>query len=227
MNGSCLVFDFDGTILDTEESVYRVWAEFWSQHGHELALVDWQRNIGTEDVFDPWTELESLLGRPLDQALHGFQEARQQQLLVELEPRLGVLDWLSEAEELGIPVGIASSSPLDWVEGHLVRLGIRHRFSCLICRDHDIPAKPSPTSYRVACQRMDADPFRSVAVEDSPHGVAAATTAGLFAVATPHDLTNNLNFSDANLVIASLSELTLSGALANALRRPQAAKATP
>jgi phosphoglycolate phosphatase-like HAD superfamily hydrolase len=55
---SGLVMDFDGTILDTEEPVYRSWAELWFEHGYELSLADWQAMIGTEATFDPWAELQ-------------------------------------------------------------------------------------------------------------------------------------------------------------------------
>jgi beta-phosphoglucomutase-like phosphatase (HAD superfamily) len=54
-------------------------------------------------------------------------------------------------------------------------------------------------------------------VEDSPHGVAAAVTAGLFVVATPHGLTSGLDFSQADIVAASLGDLTLFDVLAEAV----------
>ena len=77
-----------------------------------------------------------------------------------------------------------------------------------------IPAKPDPTSYRLACEALDADPRRSVAVEDSPHGVAAATAAGLFTIAVPHGLTSSLDLSSADLVLTSLADVTLDEVLA-------------
>jgi putative hydrolase of the HAD superfamily len=129
------------------------------------------------------------------------------------------MEWLSEAKELGIPVGIASSSPVGSVQRHLLTLGLRDDFSCIVGRDGEIPAKPSPISYRTVCQRLDADPSCSVAVEDSPHGVAAAVSAGLFVVATPHGLTSNLDFSDASLVAPSLGDLSLSNVLAKVALR--------
>jgi HAD superfamily hydrolase (TIGR01509 family) len=219
MSGPCLVFDFDGTVLNTENSVYQVWAELWDDHGHELTLTDWQRNIGGEDVFDPWVELENRLGRPLEEALHGRRDSRLDQLLAELEPRSGVLRWLADAKAMDLPVGIASSSPSEWVEPQLVRLGIRDHFSCIVCRDDGVPPKPDPTSYRVACERLGADPGASVAVEDSPRGVAAAVGAGLFTVATPHRLTVGLDLSGADIVAVSLDELTLSETLGQATVR--------
>ena len=152
MDAACLVLDFDGTILDTEEPIYRSWSELWAEHGEELALSDWQRTIGTDGVFDPWNQLEQRLGRPLDPALHDRRRSRRDELQRRHQPRPGIIGWLDEADALGIPVGIASSSPAHWVEGHLERLGLRARFECLVCCDDEVPPKPDPTSYRL-CSR--------------------------------------------------------------------------
>jgi HAD superfamily hydrolase (TIGR01509 family) len=218
---ACLALDFDGTILDTEESLYRAWAELWATHGHQLQLDQWQRNIGTDEVFDPWEVLERRIGRAIDPMLRDSRRARRDEIQSRFGPRPGVLEWLSEADRLRLPVGIASSSPLEWVDSHLTRLGLRSRFSCVVCRDDDTPAKPAPHSYLAVCRQLDADPLLSVAVEDSPHGVAAAIAAGLFTVAVPHPLTANLDLSDAHLIATSLSELSLPEALVRAADRPR------
>jgi len=216
---ACLVLDFDGTILDTEESLYRSWAELWSDHGHELPLAGWQANIGTDDVFDPLVELEDRIGRPIGGGAQDRRRLRRDQIQARHQPRPGVLRWLSEAQGSGVPVGIASSSPMVWVEGHLERLGMRSYFSCLVCRDDQVPPKPAPTSYLMACERLGSDPRRSVAVEDSPHGVVAAVSAGLFTVAVPHGLTADLDMSAADVIAASLDDVSLADALAAASAR--------
>lgn len=218
---ACLILDFDGTVVDTEEPLYRSWAELWAEHGHALTLSEWQNIIGTDGVFDPWAELERRVDRPLDPGLQDRRRARRDALQALENLRPGVTEWLDASEDLGVPVGIASSSSADWVEAHLESLGLRHRFACLVCRDDGIPPKPDPTSYRLACERLDAEPSRSVAVEDSPHGVAAAMTAGLFTVAVPHGLTADLDVSSAHIVVDSLEELTLRDALDHARRGPR------
>ena len=221
MASACVVFDFDGTILETEEPVYRSWAELWDAHGHELVLAEWQAAIGTAGVgaFDPWTELQARVGRELDPGLLDRRRARRDVLLAANDPRLGVLPWLEEADRLGVRVGIASSSPPEWVQRNLDRLGLRGRFSCMVCCDGEVPVKPDPTSYRRACEQLGADPAHSVAVEDSPHGVVAAVGAGLFTIAVPHGLTAGLDLSAADLVVESLLEVSLPEALARAAAR--------
>ena len=187
--------------------------------GRRLALAEWQRNIGGDDVFDPWAELETRMGRPLDSRLQHRRRRRRDEIQAAQALRAGIVHWLDEAAALGLPVGVASSSSEEWVEGHLDRLGIRDRFDTLVCRGATVPAKPEPTSYRLACARLGADPARSVAVEDSPNGVAAAVAAGLFTVVVPHPLTSGLDLSAAHLVVDSLDEVTLTEALELASRR--------
>src|ERR1700694_1476378 len=62
-----IIFDFDGTILDTEMPWYRAWQEVYGRHGSELALQEWAKVVGTSDEgFDPVTHLEALTGKTID-----------------------------------------------------------------------------------------------------------------------------------------------------------------
>ncbi|MCU1483752.1 MAG: phosphoglycolate phosphatase [Actinomycetia bacterium] len=215
---AAVIFDFDGTILDTERPAYQAAAELWAEHGIDLTIEDWAWRIGTSGHADPFTELQHRLGRALDPALNERRIARKNQLTDEAPLNPGVLAWLDEAERLGVPVGIASSSPSSWIERNLARLGLRDRFSCLACVDVH-PAKPDPTSFRHAVEELGGDPERSVAVEDSEHGITAARGAGLFVVAVPHDLTAHMDLTGADAVVTSLDDLTLGQALAQAATR--------
>jgi putative hydrolase of the HAD superfamily len=116
-------------------------------------------------------------------------------------------------------VGIASSSPVHWVERNLDRLGLRDRFGCLACCGDALPAKPDPASYLHAVEVLGGDPRWSVAVEDSAHGVRAAVGAGLYTVAVPHELTAHLDLSAADVLLGSLDQLSLAAALERAHRR--------
>jgi HAD superfamily hydrolase (TIGR01509 family) len=214
-----LALDFDGTVLDTEWPAYQAAAELWGEFGVELTVADWAWRIGTAGHDNPFVELERRLGRALDPALDARRVARKNQLTDEAPLNAGVLAWLDEAEALGVPVGIASSSPASWVERNLERLGLRARFACLACCDEVLPAKPDPASYRHAVEQLGGDPSASVAVEDSEHGVRAARGAGLFVVAVPHDLTAHMDLSGADAVVDSLVAFSLGDALERARRR--------
>jgi HAD superfamily hydrolase (TIGR01509 family) len=214
-----LVLDFDGTVLDTEWPAYRAAYELWAAFGFEVTPQEWAWRIGTAGHDDPFTELQRWLGRELDPALNERRIARKNQLTDEAPLNPGIEAWLDEADQLGVRVGIASSSPESWVERNLARLGLRERFHCLACCSDQLPAKPDPTSYRHAVEQLGGDPARSVAVEDSEHGVTAATGAGLYVIAVPHDLTAHMDLSGADVLVDSLDQLSLADALERARRR--------
>jgi HAD superfamily hydrolase (TIGR01509 family) len=212
-----LILDFDGLILDTETPEYRAWSELYAELGRDLALARWVAGVGTQGGFDPCAELERLLGRPLDHsALSARTRRRVTELLDGAVPLPGVVGLLERAAALGLCCAIASSSPRRWVEPHLERLGLRGSFRAVVCRD-DVPrVKPDPALYREAVRALGAAPDEALAFEDSAHGVHAAKAAGLYCVAVPCEVTRDLDFSAADLVLRSLDELPLDHLLARA-----------
>jgi HAD superfamily hydrolase (TIGR01509 family) len=212
---STVIFDFDGLILDTEVPVYQSWSRVYADHGAELDLGTWQAIIGT-DGFDPAVALEEMLGRRLDWGAIDDGRRRHRDELQSLESvRPGVLDWLASAENQGLNVGIASSSPRDWVTGHLRRLSLEERFGCIYCRD-DVGvgvAKPDPAAYLAGLAWFGVLASEAIAVEDSPHGVTAAKRAGMWCVAVPNSLTSGLDFSGADLLLPSLAASSLAAVI--------------
>ena len=76
-----VIFDFDGTILDTESREFQHWQLLYREHGRELALSDWQRGIGTWGGFDPWAGLPDDVQARLRQ-LAGRRFTRQGKVLI-------------------------------------------------------------------------------------------------------------------------------------------------
>jgi HAD superfamily hydrolase (TIGR01509 family) len=205
-----LVFDFDGLIVDSERPVYQAWAEVYVQHGQELSLEIWQATVGqSPDFFDPVADLERRLGVALDgEALRARYRARQLELM-ETEPILpGVREWGDEARSMGVALGVASNSRRAWVTGNLERLGL-DGWQCICCSDEVGQPKPAPDVYQAVIECMGVSPREAIAVEDSSSGVRAAKAAGLFCVAVPGSLTPNADYSEADLVLASLADRTL------------------
>lgn len=111
-------------------------------------------------------------------------------------------------------VGVASSSTLHWVGGHLDRLAFRKVFDAVTCREDGMRAKPAPDLYLAAVQALGVAPNEAVAVEDSRNGIAAAKAAGLRCVAVPNELTSQQDLSAADLRLRSLADTPLDAILA-------------
>jgi putative hydrolase of the HAD superfamily len=209
-----LIFDFDGLILDTETCTYETTAGIFAEHGETLDLGWWHSIIGTAD-HPHWSEiLADRLGRPVDrEALVAWREERRLEVLRALPPCAGVVELLDDAAAEGIPTAVASSSGLEWVGGHLERLGLRSAFAAVVTRDDlsgaDARTKPAPDLFLLAAERLGVEPAHCVAFEDSPNGVAAARAAGMAVVAVPGPMTAGLDLSAADLVVPSLVETDL------------------
>lgn len=206
-----LIFDFDGLILDTELPAFQSWQEIYEEHGCSLPLSEWAIALGTTtSIFDACQYLEEQVGRPVDRA--ALRERRQQRKLelTLLQAALpGVLDYIADAQRLGLRLAVASSSSRGWVADHLLRLGIYDAFVCLACSDDVARVKPEPELYLAAMKCLGVGAEEAVALEDSPNGITAAKRAGLFCVAVPNALTGQLSIEHADLQLASLADLPL------------------
>lgn len=203
-----VIFDLDGTILDTETPEFVSWQEAYTAHGVSLAQAVWSQAIGTSDSgWDPYVHLETLLGGPVDRAtLRAARNARFDELMDDAEPRAGVVAWLDEARDLGLRVGLASTSGAAWVLRFLDVLELRDRFEVLATGDRVAHSKPAPDLYELALSDLGVRADEAIAVEDSPNGVASAKAAGLFCVAVPNPLTADLPLDGADLLLGSLTE---------------------
>jgi len=206
-----LVFDFDGTVLDTETPVFESWADTYLMAGAvPVSLERWLEDIGKADGFglDIRAELCSQLG--VD-ALSAQVEERRKSMcdeMIRAQPvRAGVQQWIDAAQASAIPLAVASSSPTSWVETHLERLGLRQHFAALSCADPGIPGKPDPTVYLGACDKLGVDPGAALAIEDSTHGVSAAIAAGMRCIAAPGPITKSMRFDHATLHVDSLGDV--------------------
>ena len=210
-----LILDFDGLILDTESTDFESWCVVYHNHGVRLPREEWVKAIGTDGkAFDPIARLIELTGRALEADILREARRRVRDTLVErLEPLPGVLAWLEEARRRRMRLAIASSSPRSWVEKHLERAELRHHFAELVTAEQVPRVKPDPALYERALSVLGVRPDEALAVEDSPHGVAAARAARLRCVAVPGPMTRGCDFAEANLLLGSLSERTLEDVL--------------
>jgi HAD superfamily hydrolase (TIGR01509 family) len=206
-----LLLDFDGTIVDSESVDLRAWREVFEAYGQPLPVDRFMLRVGTLGGPDELDELETALGRPVDRAAVTTGRRKREQELLRLEPvRDGIHDYLAAAADLGLAVGVVSSSSRHWVEQGLERLGIADGWACMCCADGNRDrAKPSPALYLEALELLGLEPQAAIAVEDSPNGVAAAVAAGIFCVAAPNPVTVRLDLGQPDLVLGSLAELPL------------------
>ena len=213
-----LIFDFDGLILDTESPEFQAWQEVFTAHGHELRADLWADLVGRpRTYFDMYAYFKELNGPRTDlDALRRQRRARVVQLVLEQPILPGVRNYLHQARDMGLKIGLASSSGGDYVRGHLRRLELFDYFHVTKCFEDTELHKPDPEPYLAVLEEIGVAPREAVAFEDSPNGVAAARAAGIFCVAVPNPITECLSLAHADRCLRSLAEEALETILSRA-----------
>lgn len=218
-----LIFDLDGLIVDTETPDYEAWQQVYHEHGADLPLEKWASIVGGTGAsdFDPCDYLEQQAARPIDREAIWIQRRKYYvDRIGEQDCLPGVCELLAAARARGLKLAVASSSPENWVSGHLARLGILDWFACIRTADDVEKTKPDPALYLAALACLEIAPNEAIVFEDSPNGVRAANRAGIFAVAVPNPITRQLDLAHADLKLDTLAGLDL-----EALLKQAAAKA--
>ncbi len=201
-----LIFDFDGTIVDTESPAHQSMVHVWAAHGQELDFEWWIAGLGTDRKHEWVGELERRLGRRLEHERVIDDRRRLKDEITDRQPILpGVRELIDGAVARGIPLAVGSSSPHEWVDRHLERVGLLDHFDHVVCRD-DVAgvAKPAPDVFLRAIELLGASPDHTVVVEDSHNGVTAARSAGLRSIVVPNPLVRHLEFPEATLRLDAL-----------------------
>jgi HAD superfamily hydrolase (TIGR01509 family) len=200
-----VVFDNDGLLLDTEGLWTKAQVKLFAAHGRPFEIEHKRAFVG---VAGPLAEarLEQMLEAP----------GRGPELLEELNrlvmreaekagaaPMPGAPELVEAIAAAGIPLGLVSNSPVEWVDAVLAPSGLGERFAVKLTPDDGLDHKPDPALYREACRRLGADPSRSLGLEDTATGVAAAKGAGLTVIGVPFP---GVELEGADLVASSLAD---------------------
>lgn len=207
-----LIFDFDGLIIDTEGPDYESWQRVYGRYGQSLPIEKWGQIVGGSggSDFDPHNYLEELTGQALEREEIWLSRRKQYLEQVDQQPILpGVLDRMAEAETMGLKLGLASSSPANWVHGHLKRLDLLERFHTIRTADDVVKTKPDPELYLAVLEDFGLEGSEALVFEDSPNGLLAARAAGIPAVVIPNAITAQLHFEQASLRLVSMGDYSL------------------
>jgi HAD superfamily hydrolase (TIGR01509 family) len=199
---SAVVFDCDGLLMDTEflweEAMLNLYVKNGVEFTPELRLsqlgisVEKSSEImaslfpGNQDKAKLRTELVDTVAELIGQQAVSMP---------------GAVEVVTAAAASGVPLAVASNSPVKLVELTLIKGGLRDFFDVLVAAEDVVHPKPAPEIYLTACARLNAVPSQAIAFEDSLTGVTAASAADMKVVAVPtyHDLQ-----LDAYLVLPSL-----------------------
>ena len=204
----CVVFDLDGTLVDTEPLHFAVTQALLAEAHRELTAAEFERFIG-HTTQAMWVELAARfdLPEPPETYVAAHAAALLERLTEPLEPAPGAVALVRALHARGVPLGIASSSLHRWVVATLSAAGLGQYFDAIVGADDVERGKPAPDPYLAATAALHADPTRCLAFEDSAAGIASAKAAGLRVVAVRTPYTARDASLMADVVVASLAEV--------------------
>ncbi|MFF2525448.1 HAD family hydrolase [Streptomyces liangshanensis] len=182
---AAVLFDMDGTLVDTEVLWWETAAEVAAGLGHRLGDADAPEVVGRA-VQDTAAHLVRVAGtgdagRVADELAGSF--FRRVEEGAPLRP--GAQRLLTGLERAGVPFALVSASPRAVVDSVVAGALADVRFAFTLSADDTVRTKPHPDPYREAADRLGVAPGVCVAVEDSPDGSASAQAAGCAVLVVP------------------------------------------
>jgi HAD superfamily hydrolase (TIGR01509 family) len=172
-----VIFDCDGTLVDSEPLSGEAWRRAVAPYGYEITDSDLEACLGipygrthaymAERVALPdaetlWPALSNELFELIDTQLKPFDDA---------------IAAVRDLQDRGVEIAVASSSVRERLDRTLARAGLA--FETTIAGDEVEHGKPAPDMFLLAAEKLGVTPERCVVVEDSPPGVAAGRAAGM------------------------------------------------
>lgn len=182
-----ILFDLDGTLIDTEKLFRVFWRKACSFHGYEMSDEQalYIRSLGRP--FAPRL-LKEWFGPDFD---YGRIRETRREMMKEyfkthaLEAKAGAAEALSKLSERGLRLAVVTATPVDRAEAELEEVGLRTYFEDIVSAANVERGKPAPDVYLEACRILGVKTEECIAVEDAPNGVKSAYAAGIKVIMIP------------------------------------------
>lgn len=182
-----VVFDLDGTLIDTERYYVGLGMEISKEMGYDIP----------REVILSLRSLNRKFSKPMLQKMYGadfdfdyFHRTRKERfakLLEEqgIEKKPGADEILDYLKENGYRIAVATATDIERAERYLREIEIYDKFDQIISVSNVANGKPMPDVYLEACRQLGEEPKDCMAVEDSENGVKSAYGAGMCVVMVP------------------------------------------
>jgi beta-phosphoglucomutase-like phosphatase (HAD superfamily) len=216
-----IIFDCDGTLVDSEHSHYLAWQYAFQQQGFELDRELYSTFVGKGHL----TVLKmaiAFIGFDCTEELSNDKNMYFHKLQMEgIPPIKSTVDFLhllfQEKKKYGLKLAVASGAKKEEILRNLRNLGIEDYFDVVLSgyddlgeyQDPEGTNKPKPYVYLKTAKILNLAPEECVAIEDSRTGVSSAVTAGCITIAIPNSYTQQQDLSHADMQIESLASFSV------------------
>ena len=184
----CVVFDMDGTLLDTEKLSIQFWVDKGKEYGIDMPLEFVMGGCGCrkEDVIRRYQE--HYPDFPVEEVIVGREVWwAEQEAKGLVQPKPGAMETLERLRDLGLKLVVATSNLYDKAVRELKETGLYPYLDDVVSGD-ELPlgrGKPAPDIFLLAMERMRCAPSECIVVEDSASGVMGGVASGARTVMIP------------------------------------------
>lgn len=192
---AAILFDLDGTLVNTDPLHYKAWQEILRNYGLEIDEAFYNKRISgrlnsviIQDILPQLSSEES-------QQFAEEKEAHFRKLALELKPLPGLFDVIAWTDKCKLKRAVVTNAPRKNAHFMLKALNLTDVFPTVILAEEAEAGKPDPAPYRLALRHLGITPESAIAFEDSPSGICSAIgagicTIGIFSTHNPEDIRN-------------------------------------
>lgn len=177
-----IIFDMDGTLVDTMEAHYHAWQKFLPTKGF---------NGFTKEIYYTFIgiqtkEIIQMLNEKYKLSMDPEKDRFVKEKLVdvnEISLYKGVKETLQRLKKAGFKMGLGTSAIREDMEDRMKRYDLKQYFDAFVCCDDVTLSKPHPDIYLLAAKKLKVHPKDCIVVEDALNGIVAAKKASMDTIA--------------------------------------------
>lgn len=179
-----VLWDMDGTLVDSEELHWRAWRETMADEGISITHDQFLSSFGQRNdaIIPLWLSAGAAPERI--SKIERAKEDRFRRIVRDdgVLPLPGAVDWVVRLSESGWLQAVASSAPRANIDAVLEKMGAASYFQAIVSAEDVRRGKPDPEVYLLAASRLGVPPERCIVVEDAAAGLEGARRAGMFGI---------------------------------------------
>lgn len=180
-----LIFDMDGTMIDSMPYHQRSWQLFAQRKGVQMDIAELMRRTTGRTGIECMGELfgTHITAQEAQLLVHEKEAIYREMFAAEFREVLGFKAFAAQAHALGLKIGVGTAGDLENVAFALSRLLLQPEPDVIVRGDMGFPGKPDPAIFLQAARKLSVTPSEAIVFEDAPLGIEAARCAGMRAVA--------------------------------------------
>jgi HAD superfamily hydrolase (TIGR01509 family) len=204
-----VLFDHDGTLVDSEEVHFQIWKNVLQPHGIDMTADEYKLRYSGIPTPANACDLVSRHGLSVTAAeLAGAKNSATAEYLSRTAFPLmpGAKEAVSFFHNAGLKLAVVTGAGRNGVDATINAYELTSSFSTIVSGD-DVPrSKPAPDCYLLALQRLGMQAGECIAIEDTQHGIEAATTAGIACYGVRNAMSEGHDFSRATRTFTNLAQ---------------------